>query len=161
MAHTHSRRPIGMDAHATDLANLATLEDKLVTEDLQRKKNPELYGLEMSPEAVLLAVGTLEQRANATAAPSSGKGKRSGGSRGGPAASGNSGNSGAASTGSSGADKNVCSWCKSHGLSGKGHTVDSCYSKRFSDMEAIDRSGSGSAAGNAASASSSSAPASA
>lgn len=56
--------------HSTNLADLTALEDKLVTEDLQRKQNPDLDGLETSPEGVLLAAGTAEQRANAAAASS-------------------------------------------------------------------------------------------
>lgn len=120
--------------------------------------------MEKGPEGVLLAAGTQAQRVNAAQA-SSGKGKQSGGSKAGsagsgpglgasgasgsgPGSSGGPGAAGSASTGSSNAQQPVCTWSKSHVRSGKGHNVDSCYSKKFSDMGALFRSGG--AAGNAA-----------
>lgn len=139
--------------HASDLSNLDKLEDKLVTEDMQRQKNPGLYGLEKGTEGVLLAVGTTAERANAAAAAApkskrSGRGPGASGSSG--SASGSSGGPGSAapaSTGSGNSGNPVCTWCKSHGRSGKGHSVDSCFTKRLADMEALIRSGN---AGNAA-----------
>ncbi|VDC02636.1 unnamed protein product [Peniophora sp. CBMAI 1063] len=87
--------------NSSDLSKVADLEDKLVTEDNQRAHNPKLYGLEEGPEGVLLAAGTLAQRANAAQAAqpaSSGKNKRS---KGGNTASGGASGSGNGSSGSS------------------------------------------------------------
>ena len=137
--------------HSADLGKLEALESSLLTEDIQRKKNPQLYGLETTPEGVLLAKGTLEARANAAQA-ASGKGRRSGGSRGNSGASaGSSGSSGAAPGSAPASDKagtDPCAWCKSHGRSGKGHTTQACYQRRIAELESKDRSGN---AGNAAS----------
>ena len=130
--------------HASDLGDLDKLADKLVPEDIQREKSPALYGLEKSPEGVLLAAGTLAQRANAASA----KGKRANTSSGAQAATSNSSSSSGASTSSPKAPRPSCTWCKANGRSGRGHIVANCFSKRVSDLEAAVRSGS--AAGNAA-----------
>jgi hypothetical protein len=107
-----------------DSIPLPTVRNDLVTEDISRERNPAMYGLEATPEGILLAQGVIATHLAVANAASSGL-SQGGGSK--DKARG----AGGSNAGGRGAKQGVqCAFCKR-----TGHEEATCFLKRLDNME--------------------------